>query len=175
MLVVKYDSAGTNIWSQTLSIGGTMPYSEITGMSIHSHYLDVIGTNTDNYNTDIVTAEVDDSTNNMLYWSQIWSSADNTINLPSNIYSSGNDVYANGVTINSAGKRRWVTIKYSSYQRDTARVYVSGQAVALKNAMIVAFAPSKVKREVVDGTDGSDLVFGTPSTYLKIRFGYSGK
>lgn len=168
MLILKYDSAGNEIWAQSLASMGPMPYSEITAMQVTPPYLYLIGKNTDSLNSDIITASIDDSTTGTFYWTQDWTNSGSSIDLPTSIYGDESGVYVSGSTTDGAGKTHWVTFKYTTYNRDTTVAYDStGRAIALKNAMIVGFDPRQVKKDMIDGADGSDIVYGTIGTFLK--------
>jgi hypothetical protein len=166
-LLIAYDNSGSLLWEETLTPdpGGNKTISEITSIAVvNNSLINVTGFATSGTGGDIVTAQYD--LNGDLQWAKSWSNLHGSINYPSAVNQFGNDIYVTGRTENGNDKK-WVTIKYAFFERDTAKVYnIEGKPVFLKNELIVRFNPSAVNHNAVDNTGNKIAEFGDLDYFL---------
>jgi hypothetical protein len=165
-LILKFDQNGDFIWEQTLWPDENKPISEATDLNISGGYVNVIGFCSNSNNSDIVTARfaTDDGELNFI---KIWENSFNSIDFPTDIVQEGKDIYVTGRTTVNNGVR-WVIVKYSLHESDTAMLRDSlGLAVLCKNQLIVRFDHNIVKKDVIDNTNFNFREFGLISDFLK--------
>lgn len=158
-LIVKYDSVGTLKWQRTLWPDTDMHIAEVTGLTVENNfYLNVIGFTSNGFNSDMVTAQY--TLNGSLLWYRTFENTGGALDVPSGIEQIGDDIYVSGRTSDSSGLK-WVTMKYSFFERDTSLVYDStGKPLFAAHELIVRFDQNLVNAAAVDNANGKEAEFG---------------
>lgn len=112
-LLMKYDPNGNLAWAQSFIPDPLKPHAEITKISIENNLINFVGFATDGISSDIFTGQL--AADGELNWLKNWSNTGNSIDFPTSIVSTQNNVYVSGRTnVNNA--MQWVTVRYSYFE-----------------------------------------------------------
>lgn len=151
-LLLKYDSFGNLLWSQTLWPTDDKTFAEITDITLDlDDVVSVIGFASDGSNSDIVTAQYNPDGN--LAWVKTWGNMIGSIDFPTNIQQTGDNIFVSGRTNDTSGTK-WVTIKYSYSTRPSDIISDTISNIYYKNnQLLIWFNPEVVDKNFIDNRE----------------------
>ena len=142
-LLMKYDTYGNLVWAQTFIPDPLKPHAEITKISIEKNLINFVGFATDGISSDIFTGQL--AADGELNWLRNWTNMGNSIDYPTSIVSTRNDVYITGRTyVNNV--MQWVTVRYSHFELPPVIVDDTINQTSYLDCQIVV----KINQELLD-------------------------
>jgi len=162
IVLTKYTSGGSVVWTRSLASPFDKPIAEVTAIQTIGTKILLTGFRRNIDVSEILTIQYDASGD--LDWITAMPQHETSISYPTQVLVNASGIYVTGNTT-SAGVIQWITVKYNVLEKDTSLIYKDGNPVCYKNELIVRFKSDILKLDEINNVN-LYTEFGNISDYV---------